>query len=184
MLLDNNSYTIGTATNSTVLTTTLKIGSSSSNKIGEVWAYHNNELVADFVPCRHGEDVGFYDVVRNLFFTSMNSNSFTAGEPAGYGKNKIVTGNALSYFVTQNTGTSTSKVMSQSVVTDYVEGISWIRELATSMGISLKLPDGYQEVEYISNRNGANYLVTQFVPTNTKTKIYGSFRRTDTNNSA
>ena len=99
--LDGVDTTLGSTTNQT-LNLSLKLGSLSfPQKIGEFKAYHNNELVGDLVPCKHGNEVGMYDIIRNQFFTSSNANNFTAGEYVGGGKDRLITGEKLALFVSK-----------------------------------------------------------------------------------
>lgn len=79
----------------------------------------------------------------------------------------------------QTTGDSEGSVMSQSSVTKYGERINGVAELAMKYGVNLRLPEGYSEVEWIGNDNGAGSLITNYVPQFDTTRFVGSFERTN-----
>lgn len=51
----------------------------AETKIGRLKVYHNNTLVADFVPAEDNGNVGFYDEVSQTFYTSDGNEEWIAG---------------------------------------------------------------------------------------------------------
>ena len=51
-------------------------------KIGRLKVYHNNVLVADYVPADNGGIIGFYDEVSGNFYSSQGSQPWVAGPAA------------------------------------------------------------------------------------------------------
>lgn len=79
LVLDGVTISINTTSSGSV-TNNMKIGSKEYPlRLGEFKAYHNNALVADLIPCKRDSDsvYGMYDIVREEFYASANSYSFT-----------------------------------------------------------------------------------------------------------
>lgn len=110
-----STHTLGTVTGTTSAST-MKIGNvNSSLLIGEFMAYHNDELVAHLITCKRGNAVGMYDIVREQFFTSNTASEWIASET--HASNRLIDGKGLASLISQETGDSVSKVMSQAEVT-------------------------------------------------------------------
>lgn len=178
VVIDGNTTSLNQVSADNITNNLLLCDARYPLKMGRFKAYHNDVLVAYMIPAKYGTTVGMYDVVRGQFFGSSTSYTFTAGTEVANPSDRLLSGDGLSNIISQTYGDSNIKVMSQSATTNYTERISETRELATSIGVDLRLPSGYTEVAWLSNENGADYLVTDFVPTNTTTRVCGSFRRT------
>lgn len=174
--LDGTDFTLGSTTN-TPLTVTLKLGHVSfPQRIGEFKAYHNNELVADLVPCKHGSDVGMYDIIRNQFFTSSNANNFTAGECIGGGKDRLITGESLALFASKKTTIEDIQGTSDWIKTRIAEkgwSFGYRLSYASLVADETKCVSPIMDIEIVANTTLTIYHGT--------TSNYGSFSRLNDN---
>ena len=63
-----------------------KYTTNNINFVGRIFSakvYDNGTLIRDLVPCKRDSDskYGMYDIVNDVFYTSVNSYSFSGGEP-------------------------------------------------------------------------------------------------------
>ena len=180
IILDGTSYILGTSSTGYNNATSLLLGSTTyPQKIGAFKAYHNGEIVAQMIPCKHGTDIGMYDIIREQFYVSANANDFTAGNEVQQPYDRLLNGEGFANFFVQEKGDSDIKVMSQDAVTKYGERISGVAELAMKYGVNLRLPSGYTEVEWLGSDNGAGVLITDYVPQIKSVRFIGSFERTN-----
>lgn len=121
LVLDGVEHEISTVSAS-ASPNTLKIGHVNyPQKIGIFSAYHNGELVTYMVPCKHGSDIGMYDLVREQFYTSSNANTFSAGAVVVEPADRLLDGEHLAGMIEQQTGNSDFKLMSQAAISEQVE---------------------------------------------------------------
>lgn len=169
LVLDGVEHVINTASASENANT-LKIGHVNYPQKTRVFkAYHNGELVAYMVPCKHGDDVGMYDLVREQFYTSSNANTFSAGGVVVEPADKLLDGEHLAGMIEQQTGNSDFKLMSQQAITNNIQRLdidtlysttSQLKELLTAKGWMIGRI--FTNTGYFTDN--ANYCISPLIP--------------------
>ena len=79
--------------------------------------------------------------------------------------------------LTNTTGNGTDVVMSQKAVTDNIERLTIDEMSVIAEGYDFTLPDGYTELKWISNENGASSIDTGLIPDDNAWRFVGSWAR-------
>lgn len=171
LIIDGSTKTLSTTMGENSPTSPMQLGSANYPlRLGEFSAYHNDELVLNLVPCKHGNEVGMYDTVGNVFYTSANKNPFTAGPLTSVGADHLLNGAGLASVITQETGYSEAKILSQKATTnlttrfsgaDYAGTGDWVKQKMTNEGWQF---NAYTKSDGTTATTTANVVATDFIP--------------------
>ena len=148
----------------------MQITANGLMSVKRIQAYNNNVLYADMIPCECSGIAGLYDIVRDVFYTSSDSTKpFVAVNVHTNPKDKLLNGEGLASLITQQTGDSTSKIMSQNAVTEYGRRITADDLAGTSNWIKTQLTAlEWKLGNYINTSGGlssnANCCVSPYLP--------------------
>lgn len=154
--LDGTIYSITVPTDFASTPSVLLLGGAHANYslYGKLYSFENYEegvLVQKMVPCSDPSGViGLYDLVDGIFYANAGADTFTAGPEV-------------------------SGDITVSEESEYTFTVTGDRKLVAVFAKTSRLPEGYTEVEYISNPN-LTYIENLNIPGQNSNNLYSSKR--------